>query len=304
MGLGMFLVKALIRIMRGPKRSAELIEQKYKTRKPPRHAFPTSALQKDADLREMQCKNRLIFKLNPKTKSNNLHLIYLHGGGFVNPLVKAHWDICSSLIKATQATVYVPLYPLAPEHEHTTSLDWLIHAYETILSDMSHDTNHTIILCGDSAGGNLVLTLSMALKKRGIRLPNLCILFCPWIDLSMQNPMIKKIEKRDVMLKSDELLQCATWWANGLNLDHPLISPCYANDDDLKALPPIQMFLGSDDILCADARQFAQKLKSLQFEIEVHETSNAFHDFMGAPFLKEAKDVYQKIILKLKNYSV
>ncbi len=304
MSLGLSFVKLAIKIMRGPKRSHDSIHQKYHHRKAPKPKKPSHSILKIADVQSISFENRLIYQMIPKIKSkdssttqpNNLHLIYLHGGGFVNPLVKAHWDICASLIKATSAQISMPIYPLAPENDHRDSLTWLIHAYKAIISQAE---GKTIVLCGDSAGANLVLTLCIVLKKMGIALPKQCILFCPWVDLSMSNPLIEKLAHRDVMLKADELLLCATWWANGLKLDDPTISPVYAKDSDLIGLPPMQIFLGSDDILTPDAQILAQRLKSLGLNLDLHLTEQGFHDFMGAPFLREAKVVYQLIALKL-----
>jgi monoterpene epsilon-lactone hydrolase len=316
MSLGLSFVKLAIKIMRGPKRSHDSIHQKYHHRTPPKPKEPSYSILKVADVQAISFENRLIYQMIPKmmprikskdsstnsstdsstNQANNLHLIYLHGGGFVNPLVKAHWDICASLIKATSAEMSMPIYPLAPENDHRDALNWLIHAYEAIISQAE---GKTIVLCGDSAGGNLVLTLCITLKKMGIALPKQCILFCPWVDLSMSNPLIEKLAHRDVMLKADELLLCATWWANGLKLDDPTISPVYAKDSDLIGLPPMQIFLGSDDILTPDAQILAQRLKSLGLDLDLHLTERGFHDFMGAPFLREAKVVYQLIALKL-----
>jgi acetyl esterase/lipase len=308
MSLGLNFVKLAIKIMRGPKRSHASIYQKYHNRKHPAPKQPSSSILKMADVQAIPFEDRLIYQMNPKMSlkikskdsstnpPNHLHMIYLHGGGFVNPLVKAHWDICASLIKATSAQISMPIYPLAPEHDHQFALNWLIEAYQAIIAQAE---GKTIVLCGDSAGGNLVLRLCIALKNMGIALPKQCILFCPWVDLSMSNPLIEKLADRDVMLKADELLLCATWWANGLKLDDPTISPVYAKDSDLIGLPPIQIFLGSDDILTPDAQILAQRLKSLGLELDLHITEQGFHDFMGAPFLKEAKIVYELIALKL-----
>ena len=42
-----------------------------------------------------------------------------------------------------------------------------------------------VILAGDSAGGNLALSLALKLKEDGRILPKALVLFSPWTDLTL-----------------------------------------------------------------------------------------------------------------------
>ena len=43
-----------------------------------------------------------------------------------------------------------------------------------------------VILAGDSAGGNLALSLALKLKEDGRILPKALVLFSPWTDLNIK----------------------------------------------------------------------------------------------------------------------
>ncbi|MEL0200250.1 MAG: hypothetical protein VW959_02740, partial [Aquiluna sp.] len=37
-------------------------------------------------------------------------VIYLHGGGYVQPIAKQHWDLITKISRETRSVVYVPRY--------------------------------------------------------------------------------------------------------------------------------------------------------------------------------------------------
>jgi acetyl esterase/lipase len=48
------------------------------------------------------------FEMTPLRDGSGLHLLYLHGGGYVNELLRPHWSIVENLAKRTGATVHIP----------------------------------------------------------------------------------------------------------------------------------------------------------------------------------------------------
>lgn len=41
-------------------------------------------------------------------------IVYVHGGGYIDPLVVQHWDLMAALAAENDARVIAPFYPLAP----------------------------------------------------------------------------------------------------------------------------------------------------------------------------------------------
>lgn len=217
------------------------------------------------------------------------HLVYTHGGGFVHPLTRSHWAIIAGLVDATGATVTVPIYPLAPEHQHPGTFLELEQVYLGLLEQVAAER---IVLCGDSAGGNLALAQALYYRERGLPLPGHLVLFSPWLDLTMSNPEAREIESRDISLRIDTLRRWGGWWAGPTDPRTPILSPIFA---DLRGLPPMQLYIGTDDVFLPDCRTLRDRLAVAGGRMLYDETPRGFHVFVGATFAPEAKRVFRRV---------
>jgi acetyl esterase/lipase len=93
----------------------------------------------------------------PKSRDEGLKLFYIHGGGFANPIAgPAHLPLIRDLASSMGANeVYIPEYSLAPAHRYPTPH---VQVVECLRSLLQHTSPKRIVLAGDSAGGNLVLS--------------------------------------------------------------------------------------------------------------------------------------------------
>ena len=109
-------------------------------------------------------------------------ILYFHGGGFRLGSVASHRDLIARLAEASGVRVLAINYRLAPEHRFPAALEDALTAYAWMLEQGLKPEN--IALVGDSAGGNLVLTLMLSLRDRGEALPAAGALMSPWTDLA------------------------------------------------------------------------------------------------------------------------
>lgn len=89
-----------------------------------------------------------VLRLHPRRPSGT-HIVYLHGGSFVFPLIVPHWWIIAALIERTGAVVTVPSYALAPESTFDDSIGALDATVQHTLADPAANK---VIFAGDSAG--------------------------------------------------------------------------------------------------------------------------------------------------------
>jgi acetyl esterase len=89
-------------------------------------------------------------------------VIYFHGGGFVVGGLDSHDDVCAELCARTGYEVVSVDYRLAPEHIHPAAYDDALAAFEWAAMACVGP----IVLCGDSAGGNLAAAVSHAVRGR------------------------------------------------------------------------------------------------------------------------------------------
>ncbi|MBB6410188.1 alpha/beta hydrolase [Mesorhizobium sangaii] len=87
-------------------------------------------------------------------------VLYFHGGGFILGGLDSHDDVCAELCGRTGHEVVSVDYRLAPEHLHPAAFDDAMGAFEWATTNREHP----IVLCGDSAGGNLAAAVSHATR--------------------------------------------------------------------------------------------------------------------------------------------
>ncbi|KXV62258.1 alpha/beta hydrolase [Acetobacter orleanensis] len=256
------------------------------TRSYPQEAPLSRALRQRCQVKEWTYANQKVVTLIPRKGRTNLHILYLHGGAYIHPLIDAHWRIIRALIDATGASVTIPFYALAPESDHIPGTTLVDAVYDHIVTSYP---NERIIVAGDSAGGNFALSLALRRRDAGLSLPHHLILFSPWLDLMLRDERMRDLENSDVILSIDGLRECGKWWAGKTDPASPYMSPLYA---DITGLPAMTLFQGAQDVFVVDARTFAKSAKAL---CKYHEYPGAFHVFMGATFTPEAKDVFRHI---------
>lgn len=225
--------------------------------------------------------NRNVFSIIPKSGKSGKYIIYLHGGGYVKNISKAHWWLIEKLAEKTNATIVVPDYPLAPVYNAKESIDFLHLVYKEAQSK-----SENIIIMGDSAGGGLSLVFAQDLKTKKLKQPSQIILLTPWLDVSSNNPEMNLLEKKDPILYIKTLQLAGEYWADDLNTKHPLVSPIYG---ELEGLASMSIFVGGKDILYPQAKALKRKLEILKANHNYFYYPKMFHVWMGATFTKEAK---------------
>ncbi|PKM63566.1 MAG: alpha/beta hydrolase [Firmicutes bacterium HGW-Firmicutes-20] len=240
------------------------------------------------EIKEDEFMGRTVYTMHPKSAKSNVCVLYLHGGAYIYGIETFHYGFVERLIKATGYTVIMPDYPLAPHHTAKDVFDMIESLYKEVF--LNEDFDH-MILMGDSAGGGIALTLAQLLKNNRIKQPDKIILLSPWLDVSMENPEIESVDKKDPILGIRGLKLAAKAYAGNLDLKDPLISPLYGN---MEGLADISVFTSTNDLLNPDARKFKQIMDEKNIDIRYEEYPGLFHDWMLFD-LKESKDVIFKL---------
>jgi acetyl esterase/lipase len=258
-------------------------------RKPPKNADPPAGFAAHCHLRHWNVDGYAVITVTPRAGASAWNLMYLHGGGYIFPLMPPHWTIIRALVEATGAAVTVPLYPLAPEHDHRPAWAMVDAVYDELLQA---GPGKRLALAGDSAGANFALSVAIRRRNAGATLPDRLILFSPWLDLTLSDPAAREVERRDGILAVDGAIQCGRWWAAEQDPRLPEFSPLFA---DLAGLPAMALFQGTNDIFVVDARSFKARATAQGAGLHYFEYEGAFHVFMGARSTRESRDVYRRV---------
>ena len=84
-------------------------------------------------------------------------IFYIHGGGFNSGSAEYSFNMARNFCKTSDYAVFNVEYRLAPEHPFPAGLEDCFRAYEWMLEKGVRGRD--MVLAGDSAGGNLVLSL-------------------------------------------------------------------------------------------------------------------------------------------------
>ena len=236
--------------------------------------------------------------LHPKSGPGQCHILYFHGGGFILPMLEAHWPLVAKLVEWTGASVTVPLYPVAPEATREAQDAVADAAFASLARDWAPSD---VVLAGDSAGGHMALALALRQIRRGGPQPGKLVLFAPWLDVALQDEAMRAVEPHDKLLKIDALRAIGAAWAGTADPASPECSPLRAPDGELAQLPPTQIYVGRHDIFVIDSRSFAARLQAAGGPVQLFEYAGAPHVFMVITPTREAKDCFALVRDFLKN---
>jgi acetyl esterase/lipase len=193
---------------------------------------------------------------NSQSKSQQRKaLLYIHGGSFFKEIYPQHWKLAVQIVSETDLDVLIPIYPLVPRPVATAQklADGFV--------DICRLSKQPIVsIAGDSAGGTLALSTTLHLRDTAPELfgkVRSLILIAPLLDCAVDHPEALRLAKIDFWLGVTGLRISGKMFAGDLPIKHPLVSPLYG---DMDKLPPLLMFGGPRDLLCADARRLKSKL--------------------------------------------
>lgn len=207
----------------------------------------------------------VVWTASPRRRSAASRVVYVHGGGYIHPLTPDYWRLVRRLVR-DGSEVVVPAYPLAP--------DATFDEVAPHLADLAERGDLPTVLMGDSAGGALVLSVTGMLRDQGRALPRGVVAISPWLDATLADPAVSRLEATDPMLAESGLRAAGRWWSGVREPDDPAISPAHMS---LSGLPPVDVLIGDHDILRPAVDELAGRARHDNVDLTVHEVTAMFH---------------------------
>lgn len=104
-------------------------------------------------------------------------ILYFHGGSFALGSPETAMSVTANLVARTGIKAISLDYRLAPEHPFPAAIEDGVAAYRALLDD-GHDAS-SIGFAGDSAGGGLSVTTTLAARAAGLPAPAAILAFSP-----------------------------------------------------------------------------------------------------------------------------
>ncbi len=210
-------------------------------------------------------------------------ILYCHGGGYTSGNLGYSRVLASKLTHATGYDVLSFEYRLAPEHPYPAALEDAQKAWDYLM--LQGYSAESIVLAGDSAGGNLALTLCHRLRQQARRLPGALVLMSPWTDMTMSGASYQERAEIDPMLTPEYIDAVRRAYARDADLRSPCLSPLFG---DFHGFPPILIQVGDHEILFSDATSLWEKLKEQQVPCRLEISEGMWHVFQMFPTRKSS----------------
>ena len=277
------IIKIVLRLQgrkRRVRRAQELIESGKSERVDEK---PSKRLYEKHRVSTREFGGRTVWTVAPKGDPGEKQILYLHGGGYVNGFSRYHWRFISNLVSDLRCTVIAPDYPLTPERQVGDVFEMVFPLYEELLAAAGASN---LIVMGDSAGGGMGLALAMRARDGELAQPSDIVLLSPWLDVTMTNPDVEKVDRFDPFLDVEGLRYLGKIYAGETAATNYLVSPIYGS---LENLAPITLFIGTHDMFVADCRKFRARAEAEGVRIDYHEYEDMVHVWMLIPSPEEKK---------------
>ncbi|XP_072227182.1 lipase, hormone-sensitive a [Leuresthes tenuis] len=142
-------------------------------------------------------------------------IIHFHGGGFVAQTSRSHENYLRSWSKELSVPILSVDYSLSPEAPFPRALEECFYAYCWALNNchLLGSTAERVCLAGDSAGGNLCITVSMRALTSGIRVPDGIMAAYPATMLTTDASPSRLLTLIDPLLPLGVLAKCVNAYA-------------------------------------------------------------------------------------------
>jgi epsilon-lactone hydrolase len=218
-------------------------------------------------------------------------VLFLHGGSFVSGSIASHRTLAGNVALASDSRVLLIDYRLAPELPFPAAVEDTATAYSWLLAQGLPPGQ--LVVAGDSAGGNLVLSLLIHLRDHHQPMPAAGVCFSPAPDLTFSGASWSFNAKKDLMIEESKEREAVRLYLQDIDIRSPLASPSFA---DLRGLPPLLVQVGSHEVLLSDCEGFAEKARAAGVEVQLEVWPQMQHEWQfAARFLPEGRSAISRV---------
>lgn len=239
-------------------------------------------------------------------------LLYLHGGAFRVGSPRSHRYLTAELSRRAGLAVLAIDYRMLPEHKIRACHEDARTAYAYVLQHGPNGESAPaeLYVAGDSAGGNLTLSLIAWARDKGLRTANAAIGLAPATDGTFGSETWKTNVDTDpflgpsigrLMKMPRPLLLFIQRLSGGLPPNDPMLSPIHGRLDHL---PPLLIQASKDELLYGDIQRYVNKAREAGTDVTLELWPRLVHVFHGfGPDLPEAVDALERIARFIATHS-
>ena len=216
-------------------------------------------------------------------------ILYCHGGGYMTGSCLYARTITYKLAETTGMDILCFDYRLSPENVYPAAMEDAMKAWDYLMHRGYGAGN--VVVCGDSAGGNMALVHALKLQKENRFMPAAVVLYSPWTDMTLSGKSYETKKNLDPILTKEYIKLAVERYAPEEDPASPFLSPLlskYRHD-----FPPVYIQVGTNEILLSDSKELYKKLKDANIHVKLDIFKGMWHVFQMTPF-KTASEAMEK----------
>ena len=218
-------------------------------------------------------------------------MLFFHGGGYCIGDLDTHDQVCRQLATEADCAVLAVDYRLAPEHPFPAGVEdaWaaLVHA-DARRTELGGEGSG-LVVCGDSAGGNLATVTALMARDAGIAVAGQLLVY-PGVKIDDDSPSMSRFGSGYVLERPT-----MDWFMDSYAADPAdwRASPAYAPDHS--GLPPTLVVTAEYDPIGDQGRAYAAQLAAAGVDVTHRDVEGVVHIFfqLGPLVAKGAQTVSQ-----------
>jgi monoterpene epsilon-lactone hydrolase len=222
--------------------------------------------------------------ITPPEVDGDRTILYCHQGAFV---MGAAWEFrgpIGELGRRARARVVVPDYRLSPEHPYPAAVEDMLAAWRWLLD--SGTPAASVVIAGDSAGGNLCVATMLAAREAGDPLPAGGVSLSAYLDMDLNAESFERNRASDPLISKEACEGLAAAYLGGADPRDPIASPVWA---ELTGLPPLYISSGTAEVLFDDGARLAENARRDGVEVTYEPVEDMVHMwYLYVHFLPEA----------------
>ena len=229
-------------------------------------------------------------------------ILYIHGGGWVIGSIDVYDASPRALCELTKAVVISTDYRYAPKNKFPTAHDDTYSAYKWVLQNAGTYKGDTkkVAIAGESAGGNMAVSICLQAKKEGVQLPVYQVLVYPVANYDFTTQSYKENEKTKPLSAEGMKWFFKYYLDKPEDGNNPRLSLLQATD--FSGLPPAIIIAAEIDPLRSEGIALADKLKGAGVPVTYQMYKGVTHEFFGmGAVIDEAKQAEELAAEGLKS---
>ena len=235
------------------------------------------------------------------TKDKLPVILYIHGGVWVFADIDIYHASPHAIAKKAHAIVVSVHYRQAPENKFPASHDDANAAYKWVIAnaDKWGADAKKIAVVGESAGGNLAITVAISARDEKLTQPVHIVAIYPVAGTNLDTASYKKNEDAKPLGKAGMAWFFKHEASSQSDLNDPRLNLVEAAD--LKGLPPVTIVTDEIDPLMSEGQMLAKKLEYVGVKTKLKNYNGVTHEFFGmGAVISKANDAEDFVAEELK----